>query len=60
MYATDRYISGKEETKYDILGTGCAPSDLDISPGAFKKLADSTSGRVHVSWAWLSPTPSIH
>lgn len=60
MYAIDRYNSGKKETECEILGTACAPNDLDLSPGAFKKLADSAVGRVHVSWAWLSPTPSIY
>lgn len=60
MYSTERFISSKKETEQDTLGTSCAPTDLDLSPGAFKKLADSASGRVHVSWAWLPPTSSIH
>lgn len=40
------------------LGTGCAPTDIDVSPGVFKKLADPALGRVSVTWAWLSPIPS--
>ncbi|MCJ1402156.1 hypothetical protein MMC11_005375 [Xylographa trunciseda] len=38
--------------------TGCAPTDLDVSPGAFDQLADPAKGRVDVTWAWLSPTPT--
>lgn len=33
---------------------GCQPTDLDVSPGAFNKLADPELGRVHdMSWAWI-------
>ena len=39
-------------------GTGCAPTDLDVSPGAFAQLADPAKGRVDVTWAWLSPSPT--
>ncbi|MCJ1371784.1 hypothetical protein MMC20_003003 [Loxospora ochrophaea] len=38
---------------------GCAPTDLDLSPGAFSQLANPALGRVTVTWAWLSPTPSF-
>ncbi|KAI9827409.1 MAG: hypothetical protein M1819_006950 [Sarea resinae] len=37
---------------------GCAATDLDLSPGAFDQLADPSLGRVDVTWAWLSPTPT--
>ncbi|KAF2727732.1 hypothetical protein EJ04DRAFT_594031 [Polyplosphaeria fusca] len=33
--------------------TGCQPTDIDVSPGMFKKLADPDLGRVDVKWAWL-------
>ena len=35
--------------------TGCQPTDLDVSTGAFQQLAPIPSGRVDVTWAWLSP-----
>ncbi|MCJ1408691.1 hypothetical protein MMC19_002766 [Ptychographa xylographoides] len=38
--------------------TGCAPTDLDVSPGVFSQLADPAKGRVTVTWAWLSPVPT--
>ncbi|CAF9942003.1 MAG: hypothetical protein ALECFALPRED_009438 [Alectoria fallacina] len=38
---------------------GCQATDLDVSPGAFKQLADATLGRVEVTWAWLPPVPTI-
>ncbi len=44
--------------KFVHIGTGCAPTDIDISPGAFEKLGDPALGRVHVTWAWLQPTPT--
>ncbi|MCJ1309958.1 hypothetical protein MMC25_003619 [Agyrium rufum] len=34
--------------------TGCQPTDLDVSPGAFSQLADQALGRVTVNWAWIS------
>lgn len=37
---------------------GCQPTDLDVSPGAFKQLADPSLGRVEVTWAWLPPVPT--
>ena len=40
-----------------VVGTGCQPTDLDVSPGAFKKLADPALGRTRVTWAWLPPVP---
>ena len=40
------------------IGVGCQPTDLDVSPGAFKQLADPSLGRVEVTWAWLSPVPT--
>ncbi|KAF1998820.1 hypothetical protein P154DRAFT_244743 [Amniculicola lignicola CBS 123094] len=33
--------------------TGCEPTDIDVAPEIFKKLADPTLGRVLVTWAWL-------
>jgi len=35
--------------------TGCEPTDLDTTLGAFERLAPSASGRVDVTWAWLQP-----
>jgi len=32
---------------------GCQPTDLDVSPAMFNKMADPALGRVKVSWAWL-------
>ncbi|KAF1843591.1 uncharacterized protein K460DRAFT_316110 [Cucurbitaria berberidis CBS 394.84] len=32
---------------------GCQPTDLDVSPAMFKRLADEGKGRVKVTWAWL-------
>ena len=46
-----------EHSQY-CTGTGCAPTDLDVSPGAFDQLADPAKGRVDVTWAWLSPSPT--
>lgn len=40
-------------------GVGCEPTDIDVSPGAFKQLAETGPGRVEVTWAWLPPIPSI-
>lgn len=34
-------------------GTGCQPTDLDVSPAMFDKMADADLGRVLVTWAWL-------
>lgn len=34
-------------------GTGCQPTDIDVSPTVFDKLADHDLGRVPVTWAWL-------
>ncbi|KAF2847093.1 hypothetical protein T440DRAFT_457325 [Plenodomus tracheiphilus IPT5] len=33
--------------------TGCQPTDLDVSPAMFDKMADHALGRVTVTWAWL-------
>lgn len=33
--------------------TGCQPQDIDVSYGAFDKLAVRDHGRVTVEWAWL-------
>ncbi|MCJ1393716.1 hypothetical protein MMC18_006592 [Xylographa bjoerkii] len=38
--------------------TGCAPTDLDVSPSAFDQLANPAKGRVDVTWAWISPAPT--
>ena len=35
--------------------TGCQPTDLDTTLGAFEKLAASALGRADVTWAWLEP-----
>ena len=35
------------------VGTGCQPTDIDVTPGIFKQLADPDLGRVNVTWAWL-------
>lgn len=35
-------------------GTGCEPTDLDVSPAMFDKMADHDLGRVTMTWAWLS------
>ncbi|KAL8382004.1 hypothetical protein RB595_006001 [Gaeumannomyces hyphopodioides] len=32
---------------------GCKKGDVDLSPAAFKKLADLGKGRVKGSWKWL-------
>ena len=40
------------------LGVGCKATDLDVSPSAFKKLADPNLGRVETTWAWIPPVPS--
>ncbi|KAL6711039.1 hypothetical protein ACN47E_006914 [Coniothyrium glycines] len=34
--------------------TGCQPTDLDVSPAMFEKMANPDLGRVPVTWAWLS------
>jgi len=34
--------------------TGCHPTDLDVSPSAFSKLANFPEGRVVVTWVWLN------
>jgi hypothetical protein len=36
-----------------ILGTGCEPTDIDVSPAMFDKMANHDLGRVLVTWAWL-------
>lgn len=36
-----------------VLGTGCQPTDLDVSPAMFDKMADHGLGRVTMTWAWL-------
>jgi len=33
--------------------TGCQPTDLDLSPSVFNKLAQQDRGRVRGSWQWL-------
>lgn len=33
--------------------TGCQPTDIDVSPAMFSKMADPDLGRVLVTWAWL-------
>lgn len=33
--------------------TGCQPTDIDVSPAMFDRLADHALGRVTVTWAWL-------
>ncbi|KAK2028951.1 hypothetical protein LX32DRAFT_589579 [Colletotrichum zoysiae] len=34
--------------------TGCAPTDLDLSPAVFERLADKAEGRVKGTWSWLN------
>ncbi|KAK1963411.1 hypothetical protein LY78DRAFT_660350 [Colletotrichum sublineola] len=33
--------------------TGCEPTDLDLSPAGFERLADKGEGRVKGTWSWL-------
>jgi hypothetical protein len=33
--------------------TGCQPTDIDLSPGVFNRLANPDLGRVVGEWAWL-------
>ncbi|KAK1976198.1 RlpA-like double-psi beta-barrel-protein domain-containing protein-containing protein [Colletotrichum cereale] len=33
--------------------TGCEPTDLDLSPAVFDRLADKGEGRVKGTWSWL-------
>lgn len=33
--------------------TGCKPTDIDVSPAMFKKMAHPDLGRVKTTWAWL-------
>ncbi|OLN86231.1 Papain inhibitor [Colletotrichum chlorophyti] len=33
--------------------TGCKPTDLDLSPAAFDRLANRDEGRVTGTWSWL-------
>ncbi|KAK1992625.1 hypothetical protein LX36DRAFT_588024 [Colletotrichum falcatum] len=33
--------------------TGCEPTDLDLSPAVFERLADKGEGRVKGTWSWL-------
>ncbi|KAK1584925.1 RlpA-like double-psi beta-barrel-protein domain-containing protein-containing protein [Colletotrichum navitas] len=33
--------------------TGCKPTDLDLSPAGFERLADKDEGRVKGTWSWL-------
>jgi expansin (peptidoglycan-binding protein) len=42
-------------TDDSFAGVGCQATDIDVSPAAFDKIAPRASGRVHVTWAWLSP-----
>ncbi|ELQ35685.1 riboflavin aldehyde-forming enzyme [Pyricularia oryzae Y34] len=32
---------------------GCRPTDLDLSPAAFRRLADESRGRVKGEWQWV-------
>ena len=53
-------IVGRRRNKLaNVEGTGeaCAAGDIDLSPGAFKKLEDLDAGRVPVTWTWLDPKP---
>lgn len=58
MYVLDLPPTIRESADYVLEGVGCQPTDLDVSPGAFKQLADPALGRVEVTWAWLPPVPS--
>jgi hypothetical protein len=59
MYVRNVYLRLRE---YDLLtrdlGVGCKATDIDVSPGAFKQLADPSLGRVEATWAWLPPVPT--
>jgi len=44
--------NGVEVTVVDRC-TGCKPTDLDFSPGAFKGIAEEWEGRVGIEWAWV-------
>ncbi|KAL8847628.1 MAG: hypothetical protein Q9221_007358 [Calogaya cf. arnoldii] len=33
---------------------GCKANDIDLSPAAFKQLAQAGEGRVKVTWSWMS------
>jgi hypothetical protein len=37
----------------ELSGTGCEPTDIDVSPAMFDKMADHALGRVTTTWAWL-------
>ena len=45
----------KHKADLKLAGVGCKSTDIDVSPAAFDKLAARASGRVDVTWAWLSP-----
>ena len=36
---------------------GCKVTDLDVTEGVFKKVADLDQGRVSVEWSWLETPP---
>jgi expansin (peptidoglycan-binding protein) len=43
--------SSLTEILLTLLGVGCAPGDIDVSPAAFAQLADMAEGRVDVTWS---------
>ena len=47
--------AGRQSVDVEVVDrcTGCEPTDLDLSPAAFKKLALESQGRVQGEWAWL-------
>ena len=47
-------ISGGADLAADVnSGTGCEPTDIDVSSAVFDQLADHDLGRVTVTWAYL-------
>ncbi|KAI9755049.1 MAG: hypothetical protein M4579_004453 [Chaenotheca gracillima] len=58
----DEQAGGRRSVDLTVVDrcVGCQPNDLDVSPGAFKKLANPDDGRVDVTWAWITTPPSSH
>jgi hypothetical protein len=53
----DESVGGQRSVDLKVADrcTGCEPTDLDTTVGAFEKLAAVDLGRVDVTWAWLEP-----
>ncbi|KAL8740005.1 MAG: hypothetical protein Q9190_007241 [Brigantiaea leucoxantha] len=56
----DDRVQGQRSVDLKVVDrcTGCKTKDIDLSPGAFRRLADPDLGRVTVTWAWLSSEPT--